>query len=268
MNYHNSTIRIKPGAKGLKRTEMRRVPGTARLERTGPIKAKCVVCGKFFQTWPYRIRDGVKTCSTKCGGVIRRNRSIHNCAACGKEFERAISQVFHRGVKYCSRECFNQGQIAEAADRPTRDKWGRTSRHADKVWQKSVREKDGYTCQRCGKVEKHIHTHHVAPRSRRPDLKHDVANGKCLCNGCHSWVHEHPIEATALGLLSGETYELARKKVEGAQHGMAKLSAAQVRSIRARRAAGESAEDIAKDFELSRSAVFRVARRETYQNVD
>lgn len=31
--YWNSTFEIRPGAKGLKRTEMRRVPGTARLER-------------------------------------------------------------------------------------------------------------------------------------------------------------------------------------------------------------------------------------------
>ncbi|HEX7330339.1 MAG TPA: hypothetical protein VF290_02500 [Pyrinomonadaceae bacterium] len=32
-NYWNSTIRIKPGAKRLKRSEFKRVPGTARLER-------------------------------------------------------------------------------------------------------------------------------------------------------------------------------------------------------------------------------------------
>jgi len=41
-NYHNSTIRIKPDAKRLqrstksmKRTQMKRVPGTARLSKTG-----------------------------------------------------------------------------------------------------------------------------------------------------------------------------------------------------------------------------------------
>lgn len=33
MNYFNSTFKIRPGAKRMKRTEMRRVPGTARLER-------------------------------------------------------------------------------------------------------------------------------------------------------------------------------------------------------------------------------------------
>lgn len=32
-HYHNSTFRIKPGGKRLKRSEMKRVPGAARLER-------------------------------------------------------------------------------------------------------------------------------------------------------------------------------------------------------------------------------------------
>jgi predicted restriction endonuclease len=33
MNYWNSTIRIKPGAARMKRSQIQRVPGTARLER-------------------------------------------------------------------------------------------------------------------------------------------------------------------------------------------------------------------------------------------
>lgn len=83
---------------------------------------------------------------------------------------------------------------------------------AEKTWTKAVREKDNYTCQRCGKYDKFIHTHHVAPRSRRPDLKLAVANGICLDTECHAWVHANPIAATEQGLLSDATYELAMKE--------------------------------------------------------
>lgn len=250
-NYHNSTIKIK----------------SSRLKRGGPISRKCKVCRKTFQTWPYRIREGVQACSAKCAGVLRRNRSVHNCAFCGNEFTRAVSQVFYRGAKYCSKECANKGTIADHAIRPIRDKYGRSRRRGDLEWQKAVRDKDDYTCQRCGTAEQYIHTHHVAPRSQRPDLKHDVSNGKCLCNSCHAWVHEHPIEARAMGLLSGETYELARKKVRGVDHGMSKLSAEQVRDIRVRKERGENADTLAAEFHLSRSAVFRLIAGRTYEDV-
>jgi len=93
---------------------------------------------------------------------------------------------------------------------------------ADKQWKEAVRLKDNFTCQRCGVQQVYIHAHHVAPRARRPDLKYEISNGKCLCNGCHTWVHGHPIEAKEAGLLSGETYELVRKTLSREEHPMAK----------------------------------------------
>lgn len=63
----------------------------------------------------------------------------------------------------------------------------------------------------CITGDKRIDPHHIAPRSRRPDLKYDVSNGLCLCRTHHDWVGEHPIEAVKMGLLLDETYELAHK---------------------------------------------------------
>lgn len=81
--------------------------------------------------------------------------------------------------------------------------------HANSVWSWVVRARDDHRCQRCGKRdERNNHAHHIAPRSRRPDLKKDVSNGKTVCPPCHQWIHEHPIEAEAAGLLSTESYEL------------------------------------------------------------
>ena len=130
-----------------------------------------------------------------------------------------------------------------------------------------MREKDQYACQRCGKVEKYIHTHHVAPRGRRPDLRHDVNNGKCLCNSCHSWVHEHPIEATACGLLSGDSYELARKKLQGEAHGCAKLNESQVKAIRARYENGESSPGLAAEFYVTRERIHSIIVRRVWKHI-
>lgn len=81
------------------------------------------------------------------------------------------------------------------------------------AWSKAVRERDGYTCQMTGirDVKRNI-AHHVAPRSRRPDLRLDVRNGITLTPEAHQWVHDHPIEATAQGWLSDATYEAAQKQ--------------------------------------------------------
>lgn len=81
------------------------------------------------------------------------------------------------------------------------------------AWSKAVRERDDYTCQKCGRRDPGIVVaHHVAPRGRRRDLKYELSNGVTLCEiPCHQWVHAHPLEATAIGLLSTETFEKARK---------------------------------------------------------
>ena len=84
--------------------------------------------------------------------------------------------------------------------------------YANTMWSQDVKQRDNFNCQRCGVHSKQNHAHHIAPRSRRPDLKFDRANGITLCAECHRWVHEHPVESTAAGLLSDVTYEAARKE--------------------------------------------------------
>lgn len=80
-------------------------------------------------------------------------------------------------------------------------------RQADIQWANAVKERDHWQCQKCGKEDLANEAHHVATRRRRPDLRHVLANGKTLCFDCHGFVHAHPKEAVALGLLSAEKYE-------------------------------------------------------------
>lgn len=193
------------------------VPGTAREARpiygpkSGKVSRICKQCGSVFTAW--RSEPG-KACSVACARLLRRTRVIRTCKQCGAEFKINPSQFKHyKGAgQYCSKRCHGDAKIATTAAKPIPDRYGRSRRSADREWQRQVRERDSYTCQRCGKRDDHIHAHHVAPRSRRPDLRLDVSNGKCLCGSCHQWVHHHPKEAAAMGLLSDASYERAQKE--------------------------------------------------------
>jgi 5-methylcytosine-specific restriction endonuclease McrA len=174
---------------------------------------RCPICERNFEVHPYRAL-AAKYCSYACRDEARRKKETRRCQYCGGVFSALPSRVKHyKGAgTYCSRECSYAGQVKRNARKPIDDRYGRSNRKADKDWQAAVRNKDNLTCQRCGKHEPYIHTHHVASRKRRPDLRHDVANGKCLCGTCHQWVHANPTAAEKLGLLSGAKYELARRQ--------------------------------------------------------
>lgn len=58
-----------------------------------------------------------------------------------------------------------------------------------KAWRLEVLVRDAYVCQHCGRVcgkKGEAHADHIIPVAVRPDLRHDVANGRCLCHSCHS----------------------------------------------------------------------------------
>lgn len=42
--------------------------------------------------------------------------------------------------------------------------------------------------------------HHVGPRSTHPHLGTDPENILLVCRPCHSWIGDHPNQATELGL--------------------------------------------------------------------
>lgn len=89
---------------------------------------------------------------------------------------------------------------------------GRRISSLERKWRKEVLTRDGMICRKCGLLgTPSMDVHHIAPRSRRPDLVTEVSNGASLHRLCHAWVHENPLEATEAGLLSTETYEKARK---------------------------------------------------------
>lgn len=117
-----------------------------------------------------------------------------------------------------SRVSKSSQRATEAPKRPSLRRKGRIKAKVDRKlveWSRNVRERDGDQCQwpenRCLNRGT-LHAHHKATRNRRPDLIYDEDNGTTLCFIHHQWVHDHPIEATTIGLLSDETYEKAAKE--------------------------------------------------------
>lgn len=83
---------------------------------------------------------------------------------------------------------------------------------ADARWSKAVRERDNYTCQRCGTVHapnsQGLHAAHIFGRGRKV-TRCVLENGVALCYGCHRFVDGNPYEREALGrrILGDEAYE-------------------------------------------------------------
>jgi len=58
-------------------------------------------------------------------------------------------------------------------------------------WKKKIKERDQYTCQRCGAVlnTTKLDAHHKMPVWFMPELQFDLDNGITLCKKCHHALH-------------------------------------------------------------------------------
>ena len=66
----------------------------------------------------------------------------------------------------------------------------------DRKWSLAVKERDGWTCRRCGrsymKGDNGLNAAHIMERSYH-QTRTDPDNGIALCVGCHSWFDDHKI---------------------------------------------------------------------------
>jgi hypothetical protein len=122
---------------------------------------------------------------------------------------------------------------------------------ADKAFSDCVREAHDYTCQHCGKNNRHnpqaCHLSHFYGRRGRSTRWHKD-NGFCLCAGCHNYLGEHPLEHSnwvksilgegCLDLLTERAYKPMKiSKLE--EKDIAKHYREQLKIIKEKRANGE-----------------------------
>ena len=80
-------------------------------------------------------------------------------------------------------------------------------RKEQQIWRTSVYERDGYTCQECGKKGNetggYLNAHHIKKYSEHSDLMLDINNGITLCQKCHRKTQgkEHLFEKKYLQLI-------------------------------------------------------------------
>lgn len=56
------------------------------------------------------------------------------------------------------------------------------------VWAKKIKEAAHFKCEICGTTG-NLESHHKNSWSGFPDDRYDVANGACMCDWDHQWIH-------------------------------------------------------------------------------
>lgn len=100
---------------------------------------------------------------------------------------------------------------------------------ADIRFSKMIRERDGYTCQRCGAVHvpnsQGLHSAHCFGRGRLA-TRHDPDNACALCYGCHRFIDQNKAEKEALfrSLIGDDRYEALERRSNMTLRELRKLS--------------------------------------------
>jgi hypothetical protein len=233
------------------------------------------------------IREKISEERDARGRYIDRQKR-RPCATCGGQIRKSSYR------KYCSRKCYGVAQIG----RPTA--LGMCKRNTApsfwaavgapepitgcRVWLHG-RDRDGY-----GKIKfngRYRRAHAVAyelttgitltlsPRSAVdvPIVLHSCDNPPC-CEPTHLRLGTHADnssdcigrERQATGDKNGSRLHPERL-ARGSSHGKAKLTEAQAVAIRKKRAAGESLDDIASEYNMSRSNIWSITSGKTWIHV-
>lgn len=214
--YHRSWPRIYCSRKCSATVNAKKNLGIFELQ-----KQHCEQCGKEITK---DKRAGRRFCSADCFGAWL---SIHNvgeahptykqidrtCKQCGDAFKAVPSEIAKGWGNFCCRSCAATWQrindpnaplppVMRGEDNP---RWkGGYLPYYGPSWRpirKTVRERDKYTCQRCGITEselgQELDVHHVKPFRLFGVDNHIEANNPnnliCLCKTCHTTVgHESP----------------------------------------------------------------------------
>ena len=212
------------------------------MKKKEKIIVKCKICNKEFFAQP--SRKNVKYCSRECYHKARIVKVECICQYCGKKFKTFLAETKRRNVKYCSQECFNKGRIKGKTKKCpicnkefyrsssyikrgidkycSRECYGISERGiSNHNWmggvsfnpypyefttklKKQMKEKDNYTCQKCGgKEDLAIHHINYNKKDNRPE------NLITLCRSCNGKVNFH--REFWKGFFMGKIYERGRQ---------------------------------------------------------
>jgi hypothetical protein len=164
--------------------------------RTGK-SMKCIKCGKSVYV-PINRQKAFKYCSIKCRMLGKYRKCLH----CKEMFYALPGQIKRDWGKYCSRVCVGKSQKGREMSLDWRRKIGEKLKGENsylwrggiscepytvdwtKTLKRSIRERDGYTCQICGteQCDEAFSVHHIDYDKKNCDPKNLVT----LCRRCHT----------------------------------------------------------------------------------
>lgn len=192
-----------------------------RLNPLSPKKGKevhCENCGKKIYRAKNRLENAkALVCSNDCrvewmkkeGIMAGENNPNYasfsvSCYCCGKETLRTPSKLSERN--YCSVECMSLDYQRRLIGLNNPNWQGGWDNKYGPHWKRisiEVRERDGFTCQRCGRHKDELvgtevlHAHHIIPFrlfNGDMELAHRKENLVTLCSLCHPYVEKNGID--------------------------------------------------------------------------
>jgi hypothetical protein len=160
-------------------------------------------CGKEFEVLARYLETGrSKTCG--CRIVTSKRFKKNSPTLPGTRFgklvvEEEVSSLEIRCKCDCGTSVIRKRSLLVLGDAKTcgggcstRDPSSRTEREHDlflrskfSVISADIKRRDRFICVLCEKVGNFLHTHHIEPWSRKPELRFDPTNLVTLCKRCH-----------------------------------------------------------------------------------
>lgn len=146
----------------------------------------CQGCGSSYEVHRCEA-EGSRFCRPACRGAHLPPKQ-RPCETCGAVFSNR-----DRAARFCSCSCARKSQRGPRANAwkggvSLLNERGRQSNRL-RAWSRSVKERDGFCCVRCGASGGYLHSHHIKSFSSFPDLRFEVSNGETLCVTCHGVEH-------------------------------------------------------------------------------
>ena len=158
------------------------------------MKCNCYICGKEFDRKPALIRRAEHpVCSRACQSILKQREWVEiECCICGKPLLRRKSRLKTRTYNVCSKECKAVLTHRLCYDESITDEVRRTDRNyfpENRVFVRSVLQRDDYTCQICGKRGGNLAAHHINGFNWDAENRFNPDNGITLCESCHRGFH-------------------------------------------------------------------------------
>lgn len=162
--------------------------GSENLKLGDNLEAFCIICGNKFNARPNRVKIGQsKFCSKKCFSKTLIGKPL------SQETKLKLSEIGKKRI--CSKETKEKMSISQSGKNNAQWKGGvfflkkGYSPEFNKRLKRKIRERDSYTCQKCGISESETY--------RKLDVHHKDFNKYntsddnliTLCHTCHGFFH-------------------------------------------------------------------------------